>query len=229
MKSSKTMFVAAALGIALAAPAFAQGATGTQLPPPGAQPPAGTQPPTATQPPATQPPTAKPPATPPAAAAPAPFPEGARVAYVDVQFVASNSSQGKVAAQQLEALNKKKMDELSEKSKALEGARAKLSQGGTVMNQSAVAQLQKDIERQERELQFAQQDAQTEVGELRTKLLEDFQTKLNPILEEIRKERGLHMIFSAGDSGLAAADRGLDLSQDVIKKLDAAKSAPPKK
>ena len=219
MTSSKTMFVVGALSVALTAPAFAQG-TGAQPP---ATPPAGAQQPPATPPAGTQPPAAQKPA------APMPFPEGAKIAYVDVQFIASNSAQGKTAAQQLETLNKKKLDELNEKNKALEAARAKLNQGGNVMNASAIAQLQKDIERQERELQFAQQDAQSEVGELRNKLLEDFQTSLNPILEEIRKERGLHMIFSVGDSGLAAADRGLDLSQDVIKKLDAAKTAPPKK
>lgn len=214
MKSSKTMSGVAALSVMLAgAPVFAQ-ATATQPPPAGAQ----------------QPP-AQPPATPPAQApeAPAPFPEGARIAYVDAQFIASASEHGKAASTQLQALSKKMSDQLTEKGKALESARAKLTQGGNVMNQSALAQLQKDIERQERELQFAQQDASGEVEALRQKLLEEFQTKLNPILEEIRKEKGLHMIFNVGDAGIAAADRGLDLSQEVIKRLDAAKPAPPVK
>jgi outer membrane protein len=235
MKPLKMTVVMAALGFVLAAaPGFAQGTTGSQPPatqPPATQPPA-TQPP-ATQPPATQPPATQPPATPPAAAkpapaAPVPFPEGAKIAYVDVQFVASNSEQGKAASKQLEGLQKKKTDELMEKNKSLEAARAKLAQGANVLSQQAAAQLEKDIEKQARDLQFAQQDAQSEVNDLRQKLLEEFQTKLNPILEEIRKEKNLHMIFSVAESGLAAADRGLDLSQEVIKRLDAAKTAPKK-
>ena len=227
MRLVKTTIVMAALGIVLtAAPGFAQGTTGAQLPPtqpPPTQPPA-TQPPATQQPPATAPAAAKP-----APAAPLPFPEGAKIAYVDVQFVASNSEQGKAATKQLESLNKKKTDELMEKNKALEAARAKLAQGANVLSQQAASQLEKDIEKQARDLQFAQQDAQSEVNELRQSLLEEFQTKLNPILEEIRKEKNLHMIFSVAESGLAAADRGLDLSQEVIKRLDAAAKAAPKK
>jgi len=97
------------------------------------------------------------------------------------------------------------------------------------MSPAALSQLQRDIEKQERELQFAQQDAQNELGQLQQDLLEDFQVRLNPILEAIRKERGLHMIFSAADAGLAAADAGLNLSAEVIKRLDAAKPAPANK
>ena len=37
----------------------------------------------------------------------------------------------------------------------------KLAAGGSVMNDQARAQLEKDIEKTQRDLQFAQQDAQT--------------------------------------------------------------------
>jgi outer membrane protein len=208
------MSVMAALGMALVAgPAAAQGTA--------AQPPTA-QPPTTQQPPAT-PPTAQPVQP----AAPVPFPEGAKIAYVIVQFIADNSEQGKAATARLQGLDKKLTEQISEKFKALEAARGKLQQGGSVMSPQAVSQLQKDIEKQERDLQFAQQDAQNELNELRQDLLEEFQNRLNPVLEEMRKEKGLHMIFSAGDGGLAAADPGLNLSAEVIKRLDSAKTAAP--
>jgi outer membrane protein len=202
MESLKRMSVMAALGVVVAAaPAFGQ-AAGTQQPP--ATPPAAQQP-----------------ATPPPA--PAPFPEGAKVAFVDVQFIASNSESGKVARERLEALNKKLAGDIQEKLKALEGNRTKLQQGGSVMSAGALSQLQKEIEKQERELQFAQQDAQREMGELEQDLLEEFQTRLNPIVEAIRQEKGLHMIFTP--ESLAAADPGLNLSAEVVKRLDSAKPA----
>jgi hypothetical protein len=66
----------------------------------------------------------QPPATPPAAqepapapAAPVPFPEGAKVAYVDVQFIATNSESGKAARDRLDQLNKKLMGELRRSSR----------------------------------------------------------------------------------------------------------------
>ena len=59
----------------------------------------------------------------------------------------------------------------------------------------------------------------------------EFQEKLNPILEQVRAEKGLLMIFSVRDSGIIAVDLGLDLSAEVVKRFDsAAKTAtPPKK
>jgi outer membrane protein len=207
MESLKRMSVMAALGVAVAAaPAFAQAA--------GAQ-----------QPPAT-PPAAQAPATP---AAPAPFPEGAKIAYVDVQFIASNSESGKTARDRLEGMNKKLSGEIQDKFKALEANRTKLQQGGSVLSAQAISQLQKEIEKQERDLQFAQQDAQREIAELEQELLQEFQNLLNPIVEAIRQEKGLHMIFSAIDAGLAAADPGLNLSAEVIQRLNAAKPAPADK
>jgi Skp family chaperone for outer membrane proteins len=98
----------------------------------------------------------------------------------------------------------------------------KLSAGGTVLNDQARAQLEKDIEKAQRDLQFAQQDAQTELSEMTNQLQADFQEKLNPVLESIRAEKGLLMIFSIRDSGVVAAEAGLDLSGEVVKRFDAA-------
>jgi outer membrane protein len=207
MESLKKMSVMAALGIVVAAaPVLAQAAGAQQQPP--ATPPAAEKP---------------------APAAPVAFPEGATVAYVDVQFIASNSQSGQVARTRLEDLNKRLTGEIQEKFKALEGNRTKLQQGGSVMSPQAISQLQKEIEKQERDLQFAQQDAQREISELEQDLLEEFQTRLNPIVEAIREEKGLLMIFSALDAGLAAAHPGLNLSGEVVKRLDAAKPAPADK
>ena len=214
MKSLKTLTVTAALGFLLvAAPAVAQ----------------GTQPPTT--PPPTQPP-AQPPAAPPAAkpAEPRPFPEGAKVAFVDIQAIAANSVEGKAATVRIQEAEKKFTADLQEKGKALQALQTKLQQGANVLSPQALSQLEKDIEKQNRELQFAQQDAQSEATELRNRVQLEFQEKLNPVVEDVRKEKGLWMIFSIRDSGIAAADLGLDITADVIKKFDeATKTAPPKK
>lgn len=225
MKSLKTLTVTAVLGFVLvAAPALAQG---TQPPP---TPPAAQQPPPTT-PPATQPPPATPPAAPAAKppAAPLPFPEGARMAFVDIQAIAATSAEGKAATVRIQEAEKKITAGLQEKGKALQALQAKLQQGANVLNPQALAQLEKEIEKQNRELQFAQQDAQTEATEIRNGVQNEFQEKLNPVIDTVRKEKGLHIIFSIRDSGIAAADLGLDITADVIKKFDEAAKTAPKK
>ena len=185
--------------------------------------------------PATQQPATPPAATPPAAAPapaprpPAPFPEGAKFAFVDIQAVASNSAEGKAATAKLDELRKKKNTELLAKNNSLKAMQDKASAGGSVLSDAARAQLDKDIEKATRDLQFAQQDAQTEVQDLTNQLQGDFQEKLNPIIEQLRVDKGLLMIFSIRDSGVVAAEPGLDLSNEVIKRFDAANKPGAKK
>jgi outer membrane protein len=189
---------------------------------------------TAPKPPAGNAPAAQTPAAPPAAAQPAPapqpprpFPEGAKFAFVDIQAIASNSAEGKSATAKLDDLKKKKNADLTAKSASLKSMQDKLSAGGSVMNDQARGQLEKDIEKVQRDLQFAQQDAQTELTDMTNQLQADFQEKLNPVLETIRAEKGLLMIFSIRDSGVVAADAGLDLSSEVVKRFDATASKAP--
>jgi Skp family chaperone for outer membrane proteins len=219
MRALKTMTVVGAVSLLLAA-----GSAMAQTPPP-------TQPPP-TQPPA-KPPVGQPPTPAPAPAAtpqpPRPFPEGAKIAYVDLQRIAQGSAEGKAAAAKLEELKKQKTGELTEKNKALEGLRTKLQQGGTVLSDSARAQLEKDIDKQTREIQFLQQSAQAEFEQLEGELNQEFQRKLNPILDQVSKEKGLHMLFSIRDNGAVWADTGLDLSDEIVKRFDAAAKTPPKK
>jgi outer membrane protein len=193
-----------------------------QTPPP-ATPPAQTPATPAAQTPAAQTPAAKP------AEAPRPFPEGAKIAYIDIQAVASNSVEGKAASGRIQELVKKKTAEIGEKNKALEAARAKQTSSGSLMNDQARLQLEKEIDRIQREVQFSQQEAQSEQQALQAELQVDFQRKLNPILEQIAKEKGLHMLVDIQNSGAVWVDVGLDLTQEVIKRLDANKPAPPVK
>lgn len=226
MRSLKTLLVFGVV-FGVATPGFAQGT--------GAQPP--TQPPVTAQPPAKPPATAQPPAKPvappaaaqPAPAVPRPFPEGAKIAYVDIQAIASLSAEGKAATARIQDWEKKKNAELTEKNKTLQAAQTKLQQGSGVLSDAARGQLEKDIEKMQRDLQFAQQDAQTERTDLTNQLQGEFQEKLNPVIEQLRTEKGLLVIFSIRDSGVVSYDTGLDLSAEVVKRFDAAAKTAPKK
>jgi hypothetical protein len=46
---------------------------------------------------------------------PRPFPEGAKIAYVNIQRIASESAEGRAATAKVKALNDKKVSELGER------------------------------------------------------------------------------------------------------------------
>jgi Skp family chaperone for outer membrane proteins len=167
-------------------------------------------------------PTAPAPGTPAQPApAPRPFPEGAKVAFVVLQRIVNESAEGKAASAQIQALQQKKAAELADKNKQLQTLQQRLEKEASVLAPTAAADLQKQAERLQLDIQRATQDAQQEIQELQNNLQVKFQEKIDPILAQVGQEKGLHFIFNGPDSGLVWADLGLDISADVIKKMDA--------
>ena len=199
-------------------PAFAQATPPPQNPP--AQPPA-------TPPPGQQPPAEQKPAPPPQP--PKPFPEGAKVGFIDLQVIASNSLEGKAATAKLDEYRKKKNAEIAEKTKQAQAVQTKLQQGGTVLSEQARAQAEKDLQKMQRDLQALQEDANAELQEMTQQLQAQFQERLNPIIEQVATEKGLHAVFSVRDAGIIWGYPGIDLSAEVIKRFDAAPKTAPKK
>lgn len=189
--------------------------------------PAFAQAPAAEQPGPAQPAAAAPAQQPPAQAAPAPFPQGARLALVNLQEIAAVSAEGKVSTVKVQALIQKKQAEGAARAKVLQDNQNKLAQSGALMNEQARAQLEKDIERQTVEGQRFQQDAQAEVTELQTDLQNEFQKKLFPILQQLAQEKNLHILLSAQDAGAIWWDPGIDLTAEAIKRMDAATAPRP--
>jgi outer membrane protein len=164
---------------------------------------------------------ATPPPAPAAAQPPAPFPVGAKIAFFNPQAVFQASTDGRAAVARVNALIQKKQKEAEDKAKLLQGNQQKLQTSGSVMNETARAQLEKEIEKQQKDGERFQQDAQAEVQELQQEVQNDFVKKLTPIVAEIANEKGLQLLFNASEAGIAWFTPGLDLTGDVIKKLDA--------
>jgi outer membrane protein len=210
MRVLQSSILAAVLMAALAPPAFAQ------TPPPAGAPKPQTPPAT--------PPAAQTPAAPkPAPTPPVPFPQDSKIAFVDVNGVAQTSAAGKEASKKISDFQAKKVAELGDKNKQLTTLTTKRDSGAGVMNDPARAQLDKDIDKLQRDIQFAQSNAQAELQDLQNELQGEFQKRLVPVIEELAKEKGLYAVFSIADSGAAYVHAGLDLTAEVVKRLDAKK------
>jgi Skp family chaperone for outer membrane proteins len=103
------------------------------------------------------------------------------------------------------------------------------AEGKTASTKIQALQTKKAAELNEKNKQL--QGLQAEIQELQNQLQQAFQVRIEPVLAQVGQEKGLHLIFNGPDSGLVWADPGLDISSDVIKKLDAiaAGAKPPVK
>jgi Skp family chaperone for outer membrane proteins len=177
-----------------------------------------------TPPPVQTPPPQKPTVPPPAPSPqPVAFPADAKIAFVNFPQVVERSAHGKSGMKELEDLTTKKNAEIAAKNKEIAALQDKIKTQQSVAKPELLAAMAKEVDKLTFELQYMQKQAQGDLEDLRERLLDTFQKKVLPIVEDIRKERNLWVVFSTADSGPAAINPGLDITADVIKRLDAVK------
>jgi outer membrane protein len=140
---------------------------------------------------------------------------------VQLELVAAYSNQGKAFNGKVQALQEQKVKELQDRNKALQASQEKLEKSASVMNEAARAQLQADIEKQQRDLQRASEDAQQDVQSLTQQAQAEFFRLAQAAIDRVAKAKQLHFVFLAGEGGLIWADPATDLTAEVIKEIDA--------
>jgi len=204
--------IALALSALLVAGQAVAQTTPPPTPTPTPKPPAATTPQTTPKPSPTT--TPKPPTE--------PFPAGAMVAYVDLQLVVAQSKLGQAGHDQMTALNDKLSQAVAAKNKEIQALQDKIKNQQNLVADAIIQGWARDLDKMQRDAQYMVQDSQVQINQLNEQLLQNFQAKVLPIVEDLRKEKGLWIIFALGDnSNIAAAHAGLDLSWEVIKRLDA--------
>lgn len=174
---------------------------------------------------------AAPPAAPapaaPAAATPAPaqapFPADAKIGFVNLQGILLNSTLGRAGQEKLKALSDKQNAEIGAKTKELQTLQQEIQSGQNVLAPSVLTQKTRDAEQRQRELQLLQEQARSDFEALQSDLLDDFGAKVLPIIEQVRAERNLWVILAPSEGTVAAMHTGLDLSAEVVRRLDASK------
>jgi Skp family chaperone for outer membrane proteins len=157
----------------------------------------------------------------PAASVARPFPADARIGLVDFNRVAAVSTSGKALTARVEELRSKKQSEVQARNKEVAALESKLTQGADLLSAAAREQLRRQFERAQVDFQRFTQDAQSEVQQVQRELEQAFLQKARPVVAEIAKEKSLWAVLSMADSGLLWWDAGLDLSDEIARRIDA--------
>lgn len=160
----------------------------------------------------------------PPAAPEAAFQAGLKYAFINIQRIANESADGRAANEKIKALQDQRIREVQDKTKAIQGNQERLERDGSVMSDQARQQLQRELERQQLDLQRFTEDAQEDVAALTQQLQMDFERKLMPIIDTLAREKDVHMVFNDIESGLVWAIPGMDLTADIIRALNAAEA-----
>jgi Skp family chaperone for outer membrane proteins len=161
--------------------------------------------------------------TSPASQARAPFPQDAKIAFVNLQYVFSMSSEGKAAATELQALQSRKNADITAKTKEVQALEQKLSQGAAVLNDEARGRLERDVARAKVDFERLVQDSEAEVQEKQQQFQRAFSRKLFPAIGEVAKEKNLWAVFSLAEASPLWHQPALDISEEIVGRIDKAR------
>jgi Skp family chaperone for outer membrane proteins len=151
----------------------------------------------------------------------------ATVAYVQLSRIGTDSQVGKATMARLDAVRNEKQADIEKRRNALQNAEKKAAETVMTLNEPARQQLQRDLARMDRDLQRATEEAEAELGALARNLQRELNRKVFPVIDQIATEQHLHFVFSLDDSGIVWRAPTVDLTPEVLKRLDAQRTAAP--
>ena len=155
--------------------------------------------------------------------------EGGKLGTINSQEVLEKSAEGMKAIAALQAADKKFGDQIARMDDQIKQLQGRLTAQRLTLTAEAAAGIQADIQRRQTERQRAVEDASRSMQELQATTLTRVQADLMPVIEQVRKDKGLDLIFDVAKPGIVFSTPALDLTAEVIRRYDAIKAAPPVK
>ena len=140
---------------------------------------------------------------------------------MNVPYVFATSKDGKAATTELEALQTRKNADIAAKTKEVQALEQKLSRSNAVLNDDARGRLERDVARAKVDFERLVQDSQAEVQERQQQFQRAFSRKLFPAIGEVAQARSLWAVFNTGEGTLLWHQPALDISDEVVGRIDA--------
>jgi len=143
-----------------------------------------------------------------------------KIAVIDVQRVVTESDPGKEALQKLKALQDAKIEEGRAMQQELTSMQEQMAKQRFTLSEELIAELSKQMEDKQIELQRFQDDAERELDEARRRELGGLENRIIPVINALGAERGYTLIFNKFQSGRVYADEAVDITDDVIRRFN---------
>jgi outer membrane protein len=158
-----------------------------------------------------------------------PAQETSKLGLVNSQDILDKSVEGQRVMVQLQAADKKYAESITRLDDQIKQLQNRLSAQRLTLTAEAAAGIQADIQKKQTDRQRMAEDAAKAMQELQARSLDQLQNEIMPIIEQLRKDKGLDIIFDLAKSGAAYMSPALDLTAEVLRRYDALKAAPPVK
>ncbi len=142
-----------------------------------------------------------------------------RVAVIDIDRVAQESTRGQAMFAELQALQEQILQGRQTREQEIRDLTNRA--GSQLLSAEARADLTRDIERRQTDLQRWLEDQQREFNEQQATGFQALEADLGPVVEEVARERNIQMILRVTPGLTFIMDPALDISAEVITRFNA--------
>jgi len=146
--------------------------------------------------------------------------QSVKIAVISTQEIIEGSKAGKKAIEDLRTLQQQKEGEVKTKQQEITDLRNRIAEGRLSLAEDKLQELQSQLEEKSKELRRLQEDAAAELDRRQKEVLSGIEKQVMPIINQMGREQGYSMIFRKFDSGLVYVDETVDITQQVIQRLD---------
>lgn len=150
-----------------------------------------------------------------------------KIGYVDSQRIMALAPGADSARQTFEQAMAGYRQQLAPLEEELQRLSSEYEQQQSLMTPERRRQQEATIRQKQQEYQQKAQDLQQQAQARQQELMQPIMQQIEQVLESIREEQGYIMIFDASNSGLIAADPALDLTDEVLRRLQAGDTGTP--
>ena len=138
--------------------------------------------------------------------------------FVDFKYVLNESSAGKKAQNELKSILDKGFQDIKKKEQNLQEEEKKIISQKKVLKPEEYKKKVSELRSNVSKLQKERKNLLDKTSKLRNKARNELLKNLNPIIKEYMVEKQIRMVIDK--KSLLLADDKLDITKDIIKKLD---------
>lgn len=143
-----------------------------------------------------------------------------KIAIIDTERILLTSETGKKALEELRGLQTAKEEEGKAMQGELEALRDRLTEGRLSLSDERIAEMEKEMEDRAIALRRFQDDANRDLNKKRDEILARVDRAVMPIINAYGQEGAYDLIFRKFESGLIYANEGVDVTDEIIRRLD---------
>lgn len=146
-----------------------------------------------------------------------------KIGLVDMSKAIQSSAEGQKAKKELEGEFNKKKKELEKKEADIKKMGEDLEKKALVLSDDVKAKKQQELQMEMRKYQEVVAKSQMEIQKRERDLTQPIITKMRKLIEDIAKKESLTMVLEKSEQLVLFSEKGVDLTERVIKEYDAKK------